>query len=741
MKKILFMLGAVLLCLTARAQNEITGFVFDQDGKTPLGFVSVSWLGTPIGTVTDDSGRFSLVYSDKLVTNQLVFSFMGYQKDTLTVDTKNPQAIRVVLRPRNLDEVVITGSDAMNTEIMQGELMTLGDLRKAACCNLSESFETNASVDIAYTDAVSGSKKIRMLGLDGIYSQVMTESMPAVRGLAIRNGLTFIPGTWITSIDVNKGAGSVVNGYESITGQINAELVKPESGERWFGNVYLNGAGRMEFNFHTTQQVSKKWSTALLFHASALETAVDRNGDGFRDLPEGRQLNLIQRWKYKGENVRFQFGVKALYDDRLSGETAFERGQVRGEQQPFGFRSEARRAEVFGKLAFLSKSNDQQSLGIQFSAARHEQDSFWGMREFDAVQNFAMVNAIFDTKTGYITRLEGYRHGIRAGASFMFDQYEQTLNDDRRTREETVPGVFAEHTLKASKKFTLVSGLRFDLHNLHGAFLTPRLHGMYELGTNSILRFSAGRGLRYANPIPEQLAMLQNSRDILWDNDLEPEIAWNVGGSFSQRFFTGGNTPRAGQITLDYYHTHFENQIITDLDSSPYAVRFQNLEGRSFAHSFQAQVEYELLPRLEATAAYKYYDLRAHIADKLREVPFTPRHRFFFNLAYQTADENWKFDATWQWIGEQRIPDTSEKPAEYRMPSRSPSFNLLNAQVTRVLGTKWEVYLGGENLLGYRQENPIASAESPFAPDFEASLIYAPILGRMFYAGVRFSVE
>ncbi|MEM6298806.1 MAG: TonB-dependent receptor [Bacteroidota bacterium] len=737
MQKIIFWLG--LLCCTAvtQAQNHtITGFIFDQNDKTPLGFASVTWLGTPIGTVTQDDGSFSLKHSPALGTDQFIVSFVGYQSDTITMKMDEP--MKIYLSPQMLDEVVIRSGQTLDTEVIQGEFISKNALRKAACCNLSESFETNASVDVGYTDAISGTKQIRMLGLDGIYTQILSESLPAVRGLAIRNGLNFVPGTWITSIDVNKGTGSVVNGYESVTGQINLEMVKPDNPEKWFGNFYLNGAGRTELNLHTSQKVSDKWATALLLHGSVLENTPDRNNDGFRDIPESRQVSILNRWKYKGENVRFQIGVKALYGDRLGGQTDVSRDRINTPER-FGFRSETQRGEVFGKIGFFFPEHEKISLGNQFSVVRHEQTSLWGVHRFEANQTFVSWNSILETSTRYMGKLDGARHGIKLGASFMYDRYDQQFDSLSRPREEVVPGVFAEHTWRLSKEFTLVSGLRADAHNLHGLFLTPRFHAMYHFSKNSIARVSAGRGLRYANPIPEQFSYLQNNRQIFWADDLEPEIAWNFGGSFSQQFAVGVN--RYLNVVLDFYHTRFENQIITDLDSSPYEVRFENLDGKSFGNSFQVQVDYELLPRFDVSAAYKYYDLQATIGGELRRVPFVAKDRVFLNLAYETLQEHWKFDLTGQWFGVQRLPDTSVKPAEFRSPSESDPFMTWNAQVTHVFSPKWEVYLGGENLFGFRQDNPIISADDPSNPNFEASLIFAPILGRMVYAGVRFTME
>ncbi|MDB5241900.1 MAG: TonB-dependent receptor, partial [Spirosoma sp.] len=293
--------------------------------QVPLVGATVLWAGTSVGTVTDSVGRFQL--ATHLDAARLVVSYVGYASDTLVI--ANPAAeVTVLLRTdsptssRNLQEVTVSGApgqiDRLNP--IQTELITQRTLAKAACCNLSEGFETNASVSVSYADAVTGARQIQFLGLGGQYVQTNIENIPTVRGLATTFGLNYIPGTWITSIDVGKGAGSVVNGYESMSGQMNIELQKPDSPDKLFLNGYANSFGRIEGNVNWSKPMSKKWSVGVLGHASTLQTEIDQNHDGFRDLPLYTQLNAINRYKYSSERFMAQFGVKALYEDRDGGQ-------------------------------------------------------------------------------------------------------------------------------------------------------------------------------------------------------------------------------------------------------------------------------------------------------------------------------------------------------------------------------------------------------------------------------------
>lgn len=736
-----FFLG--ILCLICSfhftwAQN-LSGTIYEihESHEHPLEGANVYWLNTQIGAVSDSSGKFNI--SRPPQAKFLVISFIGFRSDTLEIAPNTRNIEHTLHEAKELQTIVVKGDKGLDQNLQQAELLDAHDLTKAACCNLSESFETNASVDVSTTDAVSGTKRIRMLGLDGLYSQIMSENLPAVRGLSARNGLLYIPGTWVSSIDINKGAGSVANGYESFTGQINVELAKPDIGDQLELNAYANQGGRLEANVVGRHKLSERWSTALLAHASTLGQALDQNDDGYMDTPQFTMLTAMNRWKYNAKYMMAQFGVKAVYDNRFGGQVGFKPEQAQNVNLPYGFNSEVRRLEIFGKTGFVSKKNANTSLGILWNAIHHSQNNAWGLSNYEANQDNINFNLIFQTELSP-------KHKIRTGASFMLDRYNETYAQEfsegrqvfERFREELVPGVFVEHTYKPIDKLSLVSGLRTDFHNLYGTFLSPRMHLRYSLSDNSILRLSGGRGFRVANPIAENMSYFISARRLSIAADLQPEIAWNYGGSMSQLIPVNG---RELKIVLDFYRTQFENQVVLDLDNSPNALRLYNLDGSSFANSFQVSVDYEIIDNFEISTAYKRYQVRSTIDGELRDLPFVPQNRFFVNLGYATSFDKWQFDFTWQWIGQQRLPDTDSKPNELQLASQTDPYSLMSAQVTKRFKGGLAIYIGGENLTNFQQDNPILAGDNPFGNDFDAGMIYAPVMGRMIYAGLRFNLK
>lgn len=722
----------------AQAQNTVKGIVVEKaDGKEQaLIGASVYWANTTTGVSTDIKGAFVLARVS--ASSQLVVSYTGYRNDTL--DMSNRNEVKVVLQSANeLETVVVKSGEKIDFNPIKSELITAKGLRKAACCNLSESFETNPSVDVTNTDAVTGSRRIRMLGLDGVYSQIMVENMPSVRGLASRSGLKYIPGTWIKSIAINKGAGSVVNGYESVTGQINVTLAQPDNSEPLLLNLYGDAGGRLEANINTAHTLGKseRWSTALLVHGHSTNWGIDRNNDGFFDIPQGNMMTIMNRWKYKGDLLRVQFGIKAIYSDKFTGQTSFKPSQERTTTMPYGIGFNTRRLEGFAKFGILPPNKPNQSLGIIVSGIHHEDANFWGVNDFNATQDNLSVNAIFQTQINPKNRFS-------LGASYVFDRYDQTYKQQQPSvqtftwkRTESVPGIFAEYTFEPNDKFALVTGLRNDFHNLYGNIFTPRMHLKYSFNTSSIVRLSAGRGFRVANIIPENFGYLVSSRSLQVSNDLEPEVAWNYGISWTQELQIGSTK---GKITADFYRTDFENQIVTDLDASASAISFYNLKGRAFANSFQLGIEYTPFKRFDVSLAYKFYDVQSVTNNTLQQQPFIAQNRFFLNLGYATRFDKWEFDFTTQWFGAKRLPNTSDKPEALRLASSTPSFFLFNAQITRNF-REWSLYVGSENLTNFRQDTPIIDVANPFGNDFDAGLVWAPVLGRMVYAGLRFFIK
>lgn len=735
-----YLIGAILLLVADLVSAQrITGKVFEQaaDGLKPLTGANVYWVGATQSSATDTSGKFSIPRVTQ--SNKLVFSFVGFKNDTIKIGAESE--LEVVLKTDQiLNEVVIkanaTSIDRLSPH--QTEIITTRTLAKAACCNLSESFETNASVSVSYSDAVTGAKQIQMLGLNGTYLQTNVENIPTIRGLASTFGMNFIPGTWIQSIDLGKGAGSVVNGYESMTGQINVELQKPDTDEKLYFNTYVNNFGRAELNLNLAHKLNDKWSTGLLTHASTLKNRVDKNNDNFLDLPLYTQYNVINRWKYQSNRMMAQFGVKALYEDRLGGQTDF-RKEMKGTTQAYGFGAKVNRYEFFSKIARLYPDKPYKGLGLIVNASVHDSKSYFGLTNYNGRQETLYGNLIYQSILG------STNHAYKAGLSYMLDNYNEKYRDTTLLRRESVPGAFLEYTFNHLDKFVLVAGSRVDFHNLYGAQFTPRLHLKYSITNNTTLRASAGKGFRVTNPLAEYYGNLVSSRKVVFLEKLRPEVSWNYGVSLTQEYKLGD---MQGTFVTDFYRTDFDNQLVADFENPRY-LRFYNLNGKAYANSFQAEVNLTPIKRFDLKLAYRLFDVKqtvygAYDEKVLIEKMMVSRDRILFNAGYALPYDKWKFDVTVQWNGKRRLPymGLTGEDMGHEMPSAStmaPSFYNLNAQITRTF-PKWDVYLGGENLNNFRQKNPIMGSNDPFGKQFDAGMAWGPVVGRMIYAGIRYKI-
>lgn len=705
--------------------------------RQPLAGVNLYWLNGEAVAVTDAEGQFSLERPSG--ADRLVASYVGFYTDTIAL--ANETNIELTLTPGATLETVEVSYRRKSIEVsfinpIAVQQINRKELLKAACCTLAESFETNPAIDVSFTDAVTGARQIEMLGLAGPYMQITRENLPDVRGLASIYGLVYLPGPWVESIQLAKGPGSVINGYESMTGQINVELKKPEAGERFYFNLYGSEGNRWEGNANTRFEVGENWHTGLLVHGNWQPGENDRNGDGFLDLPTGSQWTAVNRWKYQNENGwKGQFGFKATNFDKTSGQMAFSESP--GQSSAWGARIQTRRLEGWAKAGKVFLNRPEASIGLQLSAVSHNQDASFGGARYDAEQQSFYANLIYRETLG------DPAHGLSSGLSFQWDRYDEWLSEGFFARNESVPGAFVEYTFQPNDYFTAVAGLRGDHHNQFGFFLTPRLHLRYALSEKSVLRMSAGQGRRTAGIITENLGMLASSRSFVLDSrpgdhpyGLDQEVAWNVGLNLRQTFILQN---RELILTLDGYHTRFEQQVVVDYEN-PREVRFYNLDGRSYSNTVQAQIDYALLSNLDLRIAYRFNDVRTDYREGTLERPFVARHRAFVNVAYATEND-WAFDLTVNWQGAKRLPSTEANPADWRLPDRSPDFVVTNAQISKQWRDRLDLYLGVENLFNFVQKDPILAADDPFGPYFDSSLVWGPIFGRMAYAGLRFTLE
>ena len=747
MKKNSFFIILIFLPTFLFSQETLKGMIMDKNNpKDNLGVfgANVFWLNTTVGATTDEKGWFQIPYKKNY--KKLVVSYVGYKTDTLVITDLEPINHFITLE-NELEEVTLKSKKkaTQRSFIQTQNVFTVNseELLKAACCNLAESFETNPSIDVNFSDALTGTRQIQMLGLKSPYLLITQENIPSIRGAGQVFGLTFTPGTWVESIQITKGAGSVINGYESISGQINAELVKPLTDNRIFLNAYGSLGGRYELNSHLNHKISDKWQTGIYIHGNYRNKKFDRNKDGFLDNPLISQVNVMNRWQYlDAEKGWVSFiNVRFMDDSKQTGQNNFDPLIDKGSSEIWGGEIDTKRFDSSLKLGYVFPQLPFQSFGFQFSYSNHDQDSYFGLKTYDINHQSVYSNLLFNSIIG------DTRSKFTTGLNFTYDIYDEFVNSINFSRKEKSFGGFFEYAYDNSDNFSFTSGVRIDTHNLLGTYITPRLHIRYVPWEKGVLRASIGQGRKSANVFAENQQLFASSRQIDIQSSggkiygLDPEVAWNYGLSYLQGFNLFN---RKGDITFDYYRTHFQNQVVVDWEN-PQRISFYNLDGESYANSFQTEINYFINDNLNLRLAYKYYDIQTDYASGKLSKPLTPNHRLFANISYETKKiddiKQWKFDLTYNFIGEQRLPDTSTNPMQYQFEEYSNSYSLLNTQITKVFSEKFEMYFGVENLTDLKQKNPILASDDPFGDSFDSTIIYAPIFGRMLYSGLRFKIN
>lgn len=718
-------------------QAKVRGVVKDSAGE-PLPGANVAWVNTKIFTVTAEDGSFSV---DKPKDSEtLVISYIGFENDTIHVDSENVKLEIVLREGLSLGEVNVVrrrfGTTKLRSSAMNVDIISSAELSRAACCNLGESFVTNPSVDVSYSDAATGAKQIKLLGLSGTYVQMMTENIPNYRGAAAPYGLGYVPGPWMQSIQVSKGSSSVKNGYESITGQINVEFKKPQLPEAdWVSaNLFASSTGRYEANADATLKLSKRWSTSLLAHYENETMAHDANHDGFADIPRVEQYNLWNRWAYMGDHYVFQAGIKALSEWRNSGQV--NHGGNPG-QEFYKIGIDTRRYEAFTKNAYIFNKEKNTNLALILQGTFHNQDAVYGHKLYDVDQTNVYASLLFETEFSK-------RHSLSTGLSFNYDGYDQRYrltNDVELPRlksfeKESVPGAYVQYTYNLEDKLILMGGIRGDYSSMHGFFVTPRAHVKYNPNEFVNFRLSAGKGYRTNHVLAENNYLLASSRKVRIAGDLDQEEAWNYGASISSYIPLFGKTLN---LNAEYYYTDFLKQVVVDMDTDPHEIAFYNLNGRSYSHVFQVEANYPLFKGFTLTAAYRFTDAKTTYNGELKERPLTSRYKGLVTASYKTPLEIWQFDATLQLNGGGRMP--SRYILEDGTPSwsaRYGSFEQLSVQITRYF-RRWSIYVGGENLTNFKQKNPIIDVANPWGENFDSTMIWGPVHGAKAYIGIRFN--
>lgn len=731
---------------------QISGVVLDDHGEPLIG-ANIYWAETTVGVATNFNGEFTIMPVKG--TNRLVASFVGCHNDTITVLNRQPLTI-VLIDETVLDEVTITerkmGVIKSRTSAFDTQTIGTEELCRAACCNLSEAFETNASVDVAYSDAATGAKQIRLLGLSGTYVQLIQENTPAVRGLAQNFGLEYIPGPWMQSIQVSKGTSSVINGYEATSGQINVELLKPQTQNPFSLNLMMNSELMAEANIMGGWELKPHLYTGILAHYTGGFMAMDENKDSFADMPKVQNANLANRWFYKHGDYTFQAFVRGLYDRRRGGQMADSIAN------PYHINLNTWRVEGFMKNGYVFDPESGSSVAVITAVSYHNLDNRYGVRSWKANQLNAYLNALYQGNFEGRGEVDN-DHRLSAGISLNFDKYGENLNLFPFTsftsplnldRWELTPGIFAEYNLKYDEILSLVAGVRADYSMRYGFFVTPRMNIRYTPFEWWTLRASAGMGYRSPNAIADNAFVLPSSRVLYLDSEVKQERAVNSG--ISTTFYIPMGSKQL-QLSVEYYYTHFLNSLIVDMDQDKHAVHIYNqsdLPGaKSFAHSAQIEASMEVLRGWTWTAAFRYTDVEQTTIDdqgvaRLRAKALTNRFKGIISTSYQTPLKKWQFDVTAQFNGVSRMPDGfvafGDLAGGYGTPKELTWYPQLMAQITKYFRT-CSLYLGAENMTNFRQHAPIVDSFQPYSPDFDASMVCGPTTGWKVYLGFRYDLE
>lgn len=721
-------------------KNTIYGIVTNEKDELLVG-ASVFWKDRSAGISTDADGAFRLPARTK--PDSLVVQYVGYSNVTVEVLPGEDSLWLVIQGITALSAVEITeqrfGNSISTLDPRNLESITGKELKKAPCCNLSESFETNGTVDLAFPNAITGVKEIQMLGLRGIYSQFLLENRPTLTGIATPFAFEMIPGTWLSGILLAKGASTVVNGYSGLTGQINTDLVKPLTDKPFFVNLFTSTEGRGEANLHFNKVKNHNAANGLYIHGSFVKNQWDMNHDNFYDMPNRNQLNAMFRHQYMSEKACYQINVQALTDQRISGQIS-----PFNNQEMFEVVQHNDRFEVWGKYGLEGlKGKPYKQLGNMFSASWHRTNSDFGPNKWVAAQQSAYWQTLYQDIIGTTD------HKYVIAPSVQVDVIQEKVNEQILDRTEIVPGIMGEYTFNRPNlsmgipDWTIVAGARLDWNSRFQRWLfTPRASVKYNFSTETIVRLSAGKGYRSPHIIAENSSWLASNKTLVFEADMGMEEAWNYGVNFTHNFKLLG---KKGNFAVDLYSTDFQNQIIADVDQSPVEVRFYSTKGAA-AYSRVAMVmaQYNFFKGFEAKVSAKWQDVRSTYGDGVvRLTPLTPKFRGLVTLDYATANKKWLFNTKFKWIGEQRLPDNSLIPHEYvhDFPvGYSPAYALFDAQVTYLFSEKFEVYVGGENLSNVQQHHAIIASEAPESPYFNGAQLWAPMGGRIVYAGLRYSL-
>lgn len=721
------------------------GTVYGQlNGKTTilLSGVSIRFVDAEKGVTTDSIGQFHVQREGERL---LIFKKEGYITDT--VDVKYTLELTHYLQAEEIVSDVRLAYTFDSSALKTFDLDEEGQLRSDNTV-VTEDIQFRSLIDVRYTDAVTGTQQIQLLGLSSKYAQVTRDGIPTFGNIGTAESYNLTPSAWMSNVQLSQGVGSVINGHENITGHFDQELKQPDSGDRFYLNLQGNQSGRYEGSLIARQELGEKISTAVFFHANDRQLRTDLNEDGFIDLPLHRAVSAMNLWKYQGdEGLEVQLGAQYSSTNSIGGQ--FEYFQEI-DSDLWGYEGEAQRLDIWSKVKKTYNEAKNLRLGLQLGYIDNNSDNRYDSKSYRIGQKSFSGRLMFESdlfipqqhiKIGLSYRQHDYRERLE----LLLIDFFPSIREVNFNSQESIPGAFLEYTLKPAEHFTIIGGIRADRFNfLSGLIISPRLHLRYAFSDFSVLRISGGKGWRASNPYVENPDLFTNrliSNFTLLELDgnfvdTEREQAWNFGANLTQDL----TIARSARIYLDYYYTLFDNQTIVDYEelTVPNVITIRGLIGQSYGHSSQAQFEIEFVENFDIQLGYRFNFNRTNVGPiftslfemKLLSPVFNPTHRAFSKFSYETKS-GWNFSASANWVGEQRLPTATIIDFDLENFSYAPDYFIVNAQVRKFITDKFEMYLGCENLLDFTQDDPVSV-------QFDVSERWAPLFGRNIYGGIRY---
>ncbi len=735
----------LLLALISNLQSQtVSGRVFGFTGsaKDTLAGAVIKVIASKNGTITDEKGYFTITLSPN-EPQFIAVSYFGFKPDT--IDIKDKEYVEVIL-VNDFSTSEIKVSDSKHTFIENSgaktEVLTGAEFRKAACCDLTGCFGNNSSIDVAVTDIITDSRELKVLGLEGKYTQVLLDNQPLVSGVKTKYEVSSIPGTLINSIKISKGTNSVIQGYESIGGMVNVLLMDYENSDRLLLNGYINHGMEKQINANYAGSL-KNLNTFSSFHTVQKSNRIDKNGDGFLDNPLITRYMLFNKIDFGENNGKDKFlgnlGIRYWNEERIGGQRNFNKSDE-GSDKIYGQTVKINSGEIYSRSILKLSGSDE--LKFLINGSLYSAKSFYGFTNYDANQKNIYLNAIYDFELNHNLNL-------KFGAGFKYQNTEEDIKFLSQTPKtysgnykniESIPGIFSELSLKVfADRLNIIPGLRADFHNEHGTFFTPRILVKFMPTSSTTFRLTAGTGLRTVYVFNEYTNALASSRNIIlnYGNPLEPEKVINYGIDLLQIYDFGAVS---GNINIDFFRTNFRNKVVADYDTDPNLLIFSNLRSNSFSDAFQAELNMNFLKLVDLKLSYKYLYSEYELNGIKYEEPFEAKHKMLGSLTFSAPNDLFIFNINMQWYGKQRLPSTAKNPLEFQRPDESEPYVIVNTQLTKRIGM-FELYAGVENLLDYVQPNPIIEPQNPFGKYFDTSYIWGPVKGREFYTGFRFYVK